>query len=101
MARRTLLAGGSTSGIAVSGLACAPAAQPNSQPAPARAAWEDQWDKLVADAKREGTLSIATLAGLGIGKAIEGFQAAFPGFEVQRQTFSSGSLFAPKVIQEH
>ena len=106
--RRTFLAGAGAGGLAVLGLACAPATQqipaaaPSAgQPAPARAAWEDRWDKLVAEANKEGALSIASLAGLGIGKAIEVFQKEFPSIQVQRQTFSSGSLFAPKVVQEH
>ncbi|MEK7214258.1 MAG: hypothetical protein AAB289_01500, partial [Chloroflexota bacterium] len=68
--RRTFLAGAGAGGLAVLGLACAPATQqipaaaPSAgqpAPAPSRAAWEDRWDKLVAEANKEGALSIASL----------------------------------------
>src|SRR5581483_5049003 len=66
---------------------------------PSAAAWEATWQQLVTDAKREGTLSVATLPGLGKTNSLNAFQQAL-GIHVNSQVFSSASLFAPRVTQE-
>ena len=106
--RRSLLAQAGTTALGA-GLfaACAPAAAPPSAPAAAPAAapatkpqWEADWDKLVAAAKQEGAVVVATLAGDGYRKWVDSFQQAFPGVEVRQQTFTSGSIWVPKVVEE-
>ncbi len=89
--------------------ACAPAATP-APPASAGAtgsvgaaqtqAWQQEWDRLVAAAKAEGTLSIITLVGAGLRDAVKTFSDAFPGIEIQQQQFGSASQAAPKILQE-
>ena len=83
--------------------ACAPAAAPTSpQPGTggAKAEWERQWDDLVAAARGEGQLSITTLVGASYRKALDAFEAAFPGISVDQQTFGTASIMIPKIQQE-
>lgn len=72
LTRRGFLAG--TGGVFAA--ACAPAASPGQQGEPTglagRAAWEGEWNQLVAAAKREGKLVIQTRAETGYRKALQG-----------------------------
>lgn len=87
---------------ALVGAACAPGAAPAADTARSgpRQPWEDDWDKLVEGAKREGKLVVATFVGESYRRPFEDFEKAFPGITVEHSTFGSGSLFAPKVLQE-
>src|SRR5581483_3193303 len=110
-----------SAGLALGGLAaaCAPAASQTPSPASSGAApagastsgaagsgneaWQQQWDQLVAAAKKEGRVDINWILG-GAGSyqgVIDDFAKAFPGIEPQMQNMASGSLLVPKVIQEH
>lgn len=86
--------------------ACAPATAPApglpgaAAPAAQQAAWEKEWDDLVAAAKKEGVLQLATLTGPGYAKGAEAFEAAFPGIKVELQNFASASLLISKVTDE-
>ena len=97
--RRTFLAAGSAAGVA----ACAPAATSPSSVQPAgggpKAEWEAEWERLAAAAKREGKLSVFTLAGTGYRKALDQFQEAF-GIEADHQSESSASIWVPKMERE-
>jgi len=102
--RRFLAAAGSLWG-ATTLTACAPAAAPPAAPqsqtaAAAPAAWEREWERLTTAARAEGKLVVATLAGDGRRKVVTAFQDAFPGIVVEHQSFSSASLFLPKLLQE-
>ncbi len=106
--RRTFLGAAGAAGLAAGAFACAPTASPPSpatgaasQPsAPAKQAWEQDWDRLVDAARQEGKLSIFTVVGAGFRKALDAFQAAFPGIQVEHESLSSLSLFLPKLFQE-
>ncbi|MSQ27085.1 MAG: extracellular solute-binding protein [Dehalococcoidia bacterium] len=107
--RRRFIRIGGLTGAAAFVAACAPSASPppaapasGAAPAPAaKAAWEQQWDRLVDAAKQEGKLAVTfTGAGAGYRKIGESFEQAFPGVTVEVTTFASASLFAPRVIQE-
>ncbi len=107
VSRRSFLASAGVAGAATLTAACAPQAAPAPAVAPAareqppqKAAWEQQWDDLVVAAKKEGKISIATIAGGAIRDAVATFEKAFPGITVEQQGFSSVSLLIPKVLQE-
>jgi iron(III) transport system substrate-binding protein len=79
----------------------APAAATPSAAEPAGAISEAEWNNLVAAAKQEGVLSLATYAGGGYRKVVEDFQAAFPGINVEHQQFQSSSRdYVPRLLQE-
>lgn len=87
---------------AATAAACAPAAGPSpSQPSGGgpKAEWETEWERLAAAAKREGKLSVFTLAGTGYRKALDQFQDAF-GIEADHQSESSASIWVPKMERE-
>ncbi len=65
-----------------------------------REAWEDEWDKLVAAAKAEGSVSVVTNPGAGFRDALTKFEDAFPGIRVDHQAAGSSSVLIPKVTQE-
>lgn len=82
--------------------AASPAAGASSSAAPSGAISEADWNSLVAAAKQEGKLSIATYSGTGYRQVIEDFKKAFPGIEVEHQQFQSSSRdFVPRLLQEH
>ncbi len=98
--------GGLTAAGAVAA-ACAPAAAP---PAPGaapaggsapagKAAWEKEWDDLVAAAKKEGKLGILTLVGGGYRKALDEFEKLF-GITVDQQAAPSATVWLPKLQKE-
>lgn len=95
--------------LLVTGAAGAAACAPNvSAPvpgattaAPTKAAWETQWNQLVAAAKAEGKLVVNNIFNKGNPrKALDAFEQAFPGISVEQTTFASQSLWVPKVLQE-
>lgn len=102
-------AGAAALGVpAVGGLtagACAPGAAPETGsqgagPTAGRAAWEEEWDRLVEAAKKEGAVSVVTNPGAGFRQVLELFEEAFPGVTVEHQASGSASLLMPKVTQE-
>lgn len=76
----------------------APSQVPSSGTVP-KAAWETEWDRLVAAAKQEGKLSLFTLAGSGYRKGADGFEKAF-GIPVEHGAESSASIWVPKMEKE-
>jgi iron(III) transport system substrate-binding protein len=77
---------------------------PPAQQAPVQAtaaAPTQTWEDVVAAAKKEGVLSIATYAGTGYRKVMDDFEAAFPGMKVEQTGFQSSSRdFVPRLLQE-
>ena len=89
------------SALSAIGAACAPAAAPQSTaPQPTGAAWEREWDQLVADAKKEGAVSVMSLVGSGYAATVQSFADAFPGVEGQHQGFAGVTIYEPKIRQE-
>jgi iron(III) transport system substrate-binding protein len=82
--------------------AVAQPAAPVARSAPAaNAAFEAEWAKLVEAAKQEKTLTIATYAGNGYKKVMDGFMEAFPGMQVEHTQFQSSSRdFVPRLFSE-
>jgi iron(III) transport system substrate-binding protein len=88
-----------------------PAAAPTTAPAakaaepkpaeakPAASGPGPDWDQLVADAKKEGTLAAVTGVGTAYRRILDQFQDAFPGITVEH-TALRGSDFAARVRQE-
>lgn len=106
VSRRRFLEGAGAAGMVTAVAACAPAASPPApaapqtspaNPAPARAAWEVEWERLTAAAKQEGRLAVASLSGPGYQKGMEAFMTAFPGVKVELQQVASASILIPKV----
>lgn len=106
--RRSFLQIASGAGLAAAAVACTPAAGPPAPPSAApsggseatqESGWQRQWDTLVAEAKKEGKLIIATLPGAGYRKSLEAFEAAFPGIGIEHAGMFSRDL-APRIIQE-
>ncbi len=98
ISRRAFLAAGAAAGAA----ACAPnvpspaSGQPGGGP---KAEWEAEWERVAAAARREGRLSVFTLAGTGYRKALDEFEAAFQ-IDVDHQSESSASIWVPKMERE-
>ncbi len=96
-------------GAGLLSVACQPAAGPAnpSQQATAgaespakRPAWEDDWEKMLAAAKQEGTVVVlSNFPGPGYRRAIEGFQAAFPGIALEFSAMTS-AVYQPKMVAE-
>ena len=55
---------------------------------------------LIAAARQEGNLTLNTMAGAVNRKAVDAFEEAYPGIRVEHTTYTTGSIWAPKVIQE-
>ncbi len=96
-------------GLGLMAGACAPSAtapaagegQAGGQPAPAaKAAWEVEWDKLLAAAKQEGKVVVQTATGTGYREALEEFNKAFPGVEAIQQAFPDAATYVPKIKAE-
>jgi iron(III) transport system substrate-binding protein len=97
------LVGLSGSAAIVAACSAAPAGAPAQQaPAQAKAAPATQsWDDVIAAARKEGLLNIATYAGTGYRKVMDDFEAAFPGVKVDQTGFQSSSRdFVPRLLQE-
>ena len=91
--------------LSFAGSACAPAPAPAAAPqvtapAAAKQAWEDEWDRTLAAARREGKVTVLTITGIGFRKGLDAFQEAFPGIAVEHSAIASASIYAPKVMQE-
>jgi iron(III) transport system substrate-binding protein len=106
--RRSFLRLAGLSGLAALHAACAPtggapessSARAAAAPAPSGSTGGTEWDELVAAARREGGLTIATQAGPGHRRWVQAFEAAFPGITVEHQQFPNLSIWAPKVLTE-
>lgn len=66
----------------------------------AKAEWEQQWDDLLAQAKKEGTVVVQTAAGAGYREALDEFMKAFPGVELEHQQFPDAATYVPKITNE-
>lgn len=84
-----------------------PAAQPTTAPAaaagkpttaPAQAATVD-WDKILAEANKEGKLVVAHSSLESNGRILEAFKDKFPSIEIERSGMAA-SVFAPRVVSE-
>ena len=62
--------------------------------------WRTDWASLTAAARKEGKLSIATVAGGGYRKWIAACEPAFPGIEIEHQQFASSGPMAQKILSE-
>lgn len=103
--RRAVLRSMGLAGTGTLAAACAaPAipAAPSAAGAPQaqKAQWEQEWEQLVAAAKKEGKLSIYTMTGAGYRKGLDAFEAAFPGITIEQTSVPTTSLMVPKVQQE-
>jgi len=111
ISRRNLLRSAGMAGAAFAA-ACAPSAAPPapSSPAPASpgssaagAAWEQEWEKTLAAAKKEGRVDLGWIQGPygSVKPLVEDFAKAFPGITPELTVMPSGSLMLPKILQEH
>lgn len=105
--RRDLLRSSVFAAVTTSLAACAPAtpqpapAAPEAKSPDAGAAWQDEWNRLVAAAKGEGKLTVHfTGVGTGYAKLADAFRDAFPGIEAEFGTLGTASLFLPKFWRE-
>lgn len=85
-------------------LSCAPQATPAPAPtpeaAPAKPAWQVEWEKTLAAAQKEGKVVIYGPPGADQRRVLtEGFEKAYPGIRVD-YTPGTGSATAPKVESE-
>lgn len=65
-----------------------------------KAGWEAEWQKTLAEARKEGKIIVYGPPGSDIRKALtEGFQKAYPGIEVE-YFGATGAMVAPKVKAE-
>ena len=64
-----------------------------------KAAWEKECDELVAAAKKQGKVSVFTVAGAGYRKAVDGFEKAF-GIRVEHGSEGTASIWVPKMERE-
>jgi iron(III) transport system substrate-binding protein len=76
----------------------AAAAAASGPPKPA-SDWQQQWDKLVAAAKQEGTVAYASMEGNGYKEAIAEFTKAY-GIRVDHTQFATASVLGPKLKRE-
>lgn len=110
--RRGFLRVSSGAAVAAVATACAPAAVPPPAPAaPAAApnaaalaqdtAFKQQWDDLVAAARKEGQLMcVMGTGGTGWRRVLEAFEKTYPGIATENTSFASINLWAPRVTQE-
>lgn len=82
--------------------ACAPAATPTTalSGSAAKAAWEQEWDSLIAAAKKEGKVIVHTAVGTGFREALDEFMKAFPGVEVDLQQYPEAATYGQKIRSE-
>ena len=102
--RQEFLRIGGLMGLGTLAAACAPTAAPApapAAPAPAAgaAAWEREWNELVAAAEKEGKVAFTTNVGPGYRKWVDTFQAAFPKITVQHEGLNIFP-FLPKLLAE-
>jgi iron(III) transport system substrate-binding protein len=97
--------GGTVSPASPAGAPASSAAKPDGSaaasagPPKAPADWRQQWDKLVAAAKAEGTVAYASMEGNGYKEAIAEFTRAF-GVKVDHTQFATASVLGPKLKRE-
>jgi iron(III) transport system substrate-binding protein len=61
--------------------------------------WEREWEELIADATREGSLSVITWGGRAYQGAIEQFERRFPGIVVEQVAESFPGVWLERVRQ--
>ena len=61
--------------------------------------WQAEWDKTVAAAKKEGSLSVYLWQGGNLEKAVEGFRKKFPDIKLT-VTGGRGSSFINRIASE-
>jgi iron(III) transport system substrate-binding protein len=103
--RREVLRLLGATGVAALAAACsqAPAPPPTTAPAQTGAAAPaaSDWDAVVAAARQEGHLVVATYAGNSNRTLMDAFEAAYPGITVDQTGFQSSSRdFFPRFFQE-
>ena len=83
---------------------CSPTAQPApaapGAAAPAKSAFQEDWDKLVAAAKSEGKVVVNTTAGVGYRRWLDAFERAFPGVPVDHQQVNAALDLIPRMDNE-
>ncbi len=73
---------------------------PASPTAAAKAPWEEEWERVLAAARREGKVAVLGPAGSAQREALErGFEKAFPGIDVE-YLGESGSVHARRLVEE-
>jgi iron(III) transport system substrate-binding protein len=107
--RRRFLVLVGISGAAALLQACSSSAPPASAPAPpaataapaqaSAAAPSSDWDKVVAGAKSEGSVTVNTFPGSANQQALAEFNKAYPEIKLEQTTLVSSGL-APKILQE-
>ncbi|MEK7216197.1 MAG: hypothetical protein AAB289_11430, partial [Chloroflexota bacterium] len=106
--RRAFIRISGLTGAAAVAAACSPAAAPAGSGGPApttgtggasKAPWENEWDELIAAAKKEGKLGIQTLTGVGYRKYVEAFEKTF-GIAAEHRADASASIWGQKIIKE-
>jgi len=104
LTRRSLLrsAAVTSAGLAA---ACAPAVPEQTRsagapPAAGSGGWQQQWDTLIAAAKKEGQLVVQLPLGTGFRGAMDAFAKAFPGIEPEAQQFPDSNAYIPKISGE-
>ena len=105
LSRRGFLRVTGGAAAAAGAAACAPAvAPPSTAPATSgsgqKAAWEQQWDDLLAAAKKEGKVVVQTAAGDGYREMLDEFPKAFPGIEMEHAQFPDSATYVPKITGE-
>ena len=68
-------------------------------PAPAAAAASVDWDKIVADANKEGKLVVAHSSLESNGRILQVFQDKYPSIQLERSGMAA-SVFGPRVVSE-
>lgn len=83
-------------------LACAPVATPapTPEPAPVKPAWQAEWEKALAEARKEGRVVVYGPPGADLRQALtEGFEKAYPGIRVE-YTATPGGTASVKIGSE-
>ena len=101
------LVGLSSLGSVLAACAGPPVATPSAKPAlasggggaPARAAWEAEWERVLALARQEGVVAVAGPPGAEYRTALAAFEQAHPAIKLEYNG-ASGRDFEPKLIAE-
>ena len=70
---------------------------PADRPLTPDAAWEQEWQELIAAARKDGRLSLLTWVGRGYRRMIEVFEQSFPGIRVDHVEESSADVWLSRV----
>lgn len=73
---------------------------PTREPAPGGSAWQAEWEKTLAEARKEGRVVVYGPPGFDVRQALtEGFGKAYPGIQVE-YTGATGAMHAAKIRAE-